>query len=412
MQWTQLQKIGFRFFSIYLFLFTMSNQFLPAFAFDPLWRKVVPWFAETFLALDIQTFTNGSGDTTYNYLSLLVYFIIALIGSIIWSVLDWERANYQKLFQWFVMLIRYYVIFQMILYGMAKLFYMQFQPPRLSQLVQTYGESSPMRILWTFMGQSKGYTIFAGAGELAGGLLLLSRRTTTLGAFVVFGVMANVMAMNFFYDVPVKILSSHLVLMALFLIALDYKRLANLFVFNHPTEIASYPPYFKNPKLEKAKDIVKWLLIGGGLIFSVFQMVKLTNQYGFNAPKPKLYGLYEVEEFIRNQDTIPPLLTDDTRWRRMIVQIKDRASIYDMTGSQRSFDFIPDSTANFVLMKPMTDSLASDTLYFSEPDSTHFRLEGIMENDTLNILMRRKLEADFLLRNRGFRWINETPFNR
>ena len=412
MQWTQLQKIGFRFLSIYLFLFTMSNQFFPSFAFDALWQKVVPWFAETFLSLDIQTFTNGSGDTTYNYLSLLVYLIIAVIGCIIWSVLDRERPNYKKLFQWFVMLIRYYVIFQMILYGMAKLFYMQFQPPRFSQLIQPYGESSPMRILWTFMGQSKGYTIFAGFGELVGGLLLLSRRTTTLGALVVFGVMANVMAMNFFYDVPVKILSSHLVLMSLFLIALDYKRLANLFMLNRPTEIASYPPYFSNPKFEKAKNIIKWLLIGVGLILSVIQMINLTNQYGFNAPKPKLYGLYEVEEFTRNQDTIPPLLTDQTRWRRMIVQNKDRATIYDMTNNQSYYDFIPDSTANFILMKPRGDSLASDTLYFSEPDSTHFRLEGVFKNDTINILMRRKLEEDFLLRNRGFRWINESPFNR
>ena len=35
-----------------------------------------------------------------------------------------------------------------------------------------------MGILWTFMGQSKGYTIFAGLGELVGGLLLLSRYTS------------------------------------------------------------------------------------------------------------------------------------------------------------------------------------------------------------------------------------------
>jgi len=68
-----------------------------------------------------------------------------------------------------------------------------------------------MGLLWTFMAASKGYQIFTGAAEVLGGILLLWKRTTTLGALTVFGVMANVMALNFFYDVPVKLLSTHLV---------------------------------------------------------------------------------------------------------------------------------------------------------------------------------------------------------
>ncbi|HFA48265.1 MAG TPA: hypothetical protein ENJ95_04515 [Bacteroidetes bacterium] len=258
MKWSVFRKIAFRFFASYLFLFIMSTQFVLSSVFDALWQKVVPWFAENILHLPekITVFSNGSGDTTYNYVSLLVYIAVSLLVAIVWSALDRKRGNYNKLLQWLVVLVRYYVVFQMLMYGFAKLFYMQFQPPRFSRLVQPYGDSSPMGLLWTFMGQSKGYTVFAGLGELVGGLLLLSRRTSTLGALVVFGVMANVMAMNFFYDIPVKILSSHLVLMSLFLIALDYKRLLNLFLLNRPTSPLSYPAYFENPKLEKAKEVV------------------------------------------------------------------------------------------------------------------------------------------------------------
>ena len=73
-----------------------------------------------------------------------------------------------------------------------------------------------MRLLWTLMGYSRPYAVFAGLGEVSAGLLLLSRRTSTIGALISFGVMLNVVMLNFCYDVPVKQFSSHLVLAALF----------------------------------------------------------------------------------------------------------------------------------------------------------------------------------------------------
>jgi hypothetical protein len=39
-------------------------------------------------------------------------------------------------------------------------------------------------------------------------------------------------------------------------------------------------------------------------------------------------------------------------------------------------------------------------------------LTGTVDNDPLEIRMRRKDPSEFLLVNRGFHWINELPFNR
>ena len=414
MHWSHLQKIIFRFCCCYLFFYTMSNQFLLSFAIEPMWQKIAPWFAENFLSLEneITVFTNGSGDTTYNYVCLLLYVLFSILMTIFWSVFDRSRNNYNYLLQWLTVLIRYYILYQMIIYGLAKVFYLQFQPPRFARLVQPYGDSSPMGILWTFMGQSKGYTIFAGLGELAGGLLLISRRTTTLGALVVLGVMANVMAMNYFYDVPVKILSSHLVLMSLFLLVLDGKRLLNLFLLNKNTEPKSFPPYFKNERLNKAKKIIKYLLVIGGLSYTVHETMESSKTYGPAAPKPQLHGLYEVETFVRNGDTIPPLMTDANRWKRFIVDWKNRAEIHSMTDQKQYYSFALDSTDTFFSVSSRRDSTMNDTLYFSEPDSAEFVLQGIFKGDTLNISFLKKKKEDFLLRNRHFRWINEYPFNR
>ena len=66
-------------------------------------------------------------------------------------------------------------------YGFAKVFPQQFGPPGPFKLIEPYGEFSPMGVLWSFMGASIPYVIFSGACEVAGGALVLFRRTTLLG---------------------------------------------------------------------------------------------------------------------------------------------------------------------------------------------------------------------------------------
>ena len=52
MHWNISQKIAFRFFAVYIFLYTMSYQFVASALFDKLWRLIVPWFAKHILQLE------------------------------------------------------------------------------------------------------------------------------------------------------------------------------------------------------------------------------------------------------------------------------------------------------------------------------------------------------------------------
>ena len=92
----------------------------------------------------------------------------------------------------------------------------------------------PMGVLWSFMGFSNVYQIFTGIGEALGSLLIVFRRTTTLGALLLCGVLANVALLNYTFDVPVKLFSTNLLLMAVFLAAPDAKRLFDVLVRNRP----------------------------------------------------------------------------------------------------------------------------------------------------------------------------------
>lgn len=415
MHWNISQKIAFRFFAVYIFLFTMSNQFVASGIFDKLWRIVVPWFAKNILQLekDITIFTNGSGDTTYNFVSLLVFALIAAIVTVVWTAFNPQKPQDSKLLDPLVVLVRYYIIFQMVTYGLAKLFYLQFQEPMFSRLIQPYGESSPMGLLWTFMGFSKGYTIMAGAAEFLGGMLLLFRKTRTLGAMVVFGVMVNVMAMNFFYDVPVKILSSHLVFLSVFLLVLDGKRLLNFLILNKEAPAREINHFITNPKIRRIKDYIKWGLVSIGLGLAFYQMFNLVSQYGPAAEKPPLYGLHEVETFERNGEIIPPLTTDSTRWDKLIIQRAGAARVHFMPNNRQFYDFKPDSLENFVLINVSGDTTGMlDTLFFTQPDSNLLELEGILASDTLKIRLKSRQKDSFLLMNRGFHWVSEYPHNR
>ena len=415
MHWNISQKIAFRFFAVYIFLFTMSNQFVASGIFDKLWRIVVPWFAKNILQLekDITIFTNGSGDTTYNFVSLLVFALIAAIVTVVWTAFNPQKPQDSKLLDPLVVLVRYYIIFQMVTYGLAKLFYLQFQEPMFSRLIQPYGESSPMGLLWTFMGFSKGYTIMAGAAEFLGGMLLLFRKTRTLGAMVVFGVMVNVMAMNFFYDVPVKILSSHLVFLSVFLLVLDGRRLLNFLILNKEAPAREINHFITNPKIRRIKDYIKWGLVSIGLGLAFYQMFNLVSQYGPAAEKPPLYGLHEVETFERNGEIIPPLTTDSTRWDKLIIQRAGAARVHFMPNNRQFYDFKPDSLENFVLINVSGDTTGMlDTLFFTQPDSNLLELEGILASDTLKIRLKSRQKDSFLLMNRGFHWVSEYPHNR
>jgi len=87
----------------------------------------------------VTVFTNGSGDTTYDYVVVFFITAVAVIASLVWSIFDKKTKSYNRLFYWLCVIIRYYVAITMLAYGFVKVFKLQF--PFLSpyQLLQPYG---------------------------------------------------------------------------------------------------------------------------------------------------------------------------------------------------------------------------------------------------------------------------------
>ncbi|RTQ52349.1 hypothetical protein EJV47_04855 [Hymenobacter gummosus] len=137
-------------------------------------------------------------------------------------------------------LLALYLSLILLRYGFVKVLATQF--PRLwANLDTAPAELTPMRVAWQFFGYSRGYQQFLGWGEVLPAVLLLFRRTRTLGAFVASVVMLNVFVVNVFFDVCVKIGSGSYLFFALLLLAQDADRLWQFFIGHRPAALRTLP---------------------------------------------------------------------------------------------------------------------------------------------------------------------------
>jgi hypothetical protein len=410
-------RLAFLFFTLYIVL--NPNGFLPFVdeAFEIYIKPfhiLVPWIGKHWLHLSypITSFTNGSGDTTYDLVMYVLIFLLSVIGCVIWTLLDRRHPGYPVLHYWLIALVRYYFAFTMINYGFGKLFKLQFPFPGLFGLLETYGSSSPMRLAWSFFGYSPGYNYFMGFAEMASGLLLLSRRTLRIGAIISLVVAANIMAVNYSFDVCVKLLSTTLVIMAAYLLYQHREHHFNFFFRNRTVEPdISGMPVFKKRWLGRSLVVFKYLLIVFVIGGDLYGISKYMKEYGARM-KPPLYGIYDVQTFVRNKDTLAPLTTDTVRWRKLIVSGTEYAGVRLMNDSSRTFTFKPDTVARKIVMTRRGDTTQKGYLEYALMGEDGMRLRGKWQGDSIFVTLKKDDINKFLLVNRGFHLVNETPFNR
>ena len=276
-------------------------------------------------------------------------------------------------------------------------------------MLQPVGDLSPMGLAWIFMGHSMVYNIFIGFAEVLGGLLMLFKKTVTLGSIIIIGVMTNVAMMNFTYDIPVKLFSIHLVLMATILMLIDGKRLWNFFFQNNSVEKVNFYSPFRNATASKILSVCKMLilvLVLGAVLIQCFIRFDAREQL---KSKSEFYGIWETQLFLKNSDTLPPLLTDSDRWRYFIVDKKRTASLKMMTDSLVHYKFAQNDQLGHISLTAKADTTKYYLSY--QIDSINLTLNGLFHNDSISVKFKRKPLEDFRLVNRKLHWVNEYPFN-
>jgi hypothetical protein len=411
----------FRFLFSYLVLYNFSPllDVIPVYgavlrqSYMEIWRAVAPWVGEHVLGVEVpyRPSATGYGDTTFGYVLVFCYLILALAATAVWTLLDRRRADYARLHEWLRVYVRFALASAMILYGAYKVLPEQFGAPFPSTLLQPIGESSPMGLLWTFMGASIPYVVFSGAAEMLGGLLLAARRTTLLGALVCIGVLSNVVMLNLSYDVPVKLYSSHLLLMAVFLVAPDLRRLASLFVWNRWVPPAEHRPLFASRQGNRAARVFSTVFILYVAAASLHRSHESRLQFADVATRQRLYGAWEVEELAVDGAVRPVPARDETLWRRLVFEWPGAIGIQYAHDTQvRGYELRLDPGPHRYTLCCDPKSKAAISFKLVEPDV--LALEGTVDGKQIRGRFRRMDDSRFPLISRGFHWITERPFNR
>jgi uncharacterized membrane protein YphA (DoxX/SURF4 family) len=422
--WSLPTRLAFRFGFVYLVLYGFPGPlgFLPGADWIFGWyvtatQKLVIWTGAHVLHLGqpVQYVPTGSGDTLHNYIENLLILAIAVVAMLVWSVLDRKRREYTYLYQWLRFYVRLVLGATLLSYGAAKVIKSQFPNPFLARLLEPYGDSSPMGLLWTFMGYSKPYNIFTGLVEMVGGALVIVPRLATLGALISVAAMANVFILNMAYDVPVKIYSLNLMLMGCFLLLPELRRLTNVFILNREAQPVVAPPFFRRRWLNLGMLAVQLLFLvycASAFLNRSYQGSKL---YGDLAPRPPLYGIYAVDEFSLEGQVRPPLWTDELRWRRVTFDLYNSVNLQTAEGPMQRYNGKLDLAAKTLQLSKRAGDPNWKANFTIEPDKSSpgmIALSGEMDGKKIQAKLRKVEVNNFLLNSRGFHWISEFPFNR
>lgn len=326
---------------------------------------VADWSASHVLGLPDPAAT--SFGTTRSWILLGSNAVLAAIVAIGWTLFaPVSSAREHSAHGWTRLLVRLSVAGTLCTYGLWKVLQIgQFDTPSLHRLLTPVGDLTPAALMWAFMGASPAYKLFTGFAEVGAGLLLFSRRTTTLGATLAVGVMSNVVMMNFAYDVPVKDTAVRLLVLSVFLLAPDLWRLTEVLVLER-TSISLPPPA---PRFSGRGELIMRAAVGTFAGWTLYAIVSTMYSPGFaswlrkpfsatnTADVSPFSGIYEVQAFSRNRTTLPPLATDTSRWWRIAIEVGGAATVWRGDGTQRSWFTFVDTAQHRLTMVAAADTV-------------------------------------------------------
>ncbi|WP_228002753.1 DoxX family protein [Nocardia australiensis] len=428
-RWNPLTRLAFRFGFVYfglfclifpqiLFVFTgYFTTLVPDSWIVGLWRPLGPiieWAGRRIFGTDVAlNLMSGSGDQKFIWAFVVCLLIVAVVATVAWTALDRHRPNYQRLNAWFLIFIRLCLGGQMLWYGLAKAIPTQMPEPSLTALLQPYGEFSPTSVLWNQVGSSPVYQILLGCAEVLGGLLLFLPRTATIGAMLSLVSMAQVFVLNMTFDVPVKILSLHLVLLSMVVLAPQARRLADMLVLQRPSEPATQPDPFRSRRVRAIAVAVQavlgiWIFTGG-----VHMGMKYWDQGGGGTPEPPLYGIWTVSEFTMDGYPVPPLTTDENRWQRLVFDISG-TTYQRMDGTLVPTLTNVDTAAHTIVVSgppatPDAQPAPIANFTFDQPTSDLLRLTGQLNGKPVTITLEQVDLDRYPVHRGGFHWVQEYP---
>jgi hypothetical protein len=429
-EWKGYEKWAFRIFAIYFFIQAVPLD----------WKFYRNLFAINWLHLrfsDIfyisrytpQFFSDSSsvgwGLNTFADWALIL--LVAIIGAVTWAIKDKGQTDYDKLYYWIRVIVRYRLAIGIIAYGFIKFFPLQSPYPSLSNLNTHYGEFSRWKLFSLSLGIVPNYESFLGVVEILAGSLLLFRKTSTIGALLVVVFTGNVFMSNLAYEGGEAAYSLYLVTLGLFLLTFDIVRLFTLIGLERPTQ----PNKFKLlllPKWQRGRLILKTLFIFFFVLLYGYKTWAAYHhnvyQYPQTAGLKDAAGLYDVSEFKINSTSLPYSATDTSRWKNVVfekwatlsigtnkpvkidlavteeINNQDADRLYEEAGSigRQYYSYQIDTANQQLVLQNKNRNYPNDklTLHYTRPNVSSLVLSDVEGRDTITAVLSR-IDKKYLL---------------
>lgn len=349
--WTGFQKSVFR----VLFLFLC----LQVFPFDPYYLKMLSMlkmssihYEDIFnLAHYYPRFLYGSGKLS----NWLICLSILLAGSLIWGILD-KSSEYNDLYYWLRVILRYRMALALIAYGFIKLTPIQFPEPSISNLNTSYGNFTAWKLFSMSLGVVPKYESVLGTIEIIAALLLLYRKAVPFACILIILFTGNVLISNLTYGGSESNYSCYLLLVTSFLFYYDAPRIFTLLTSSAPVQ----PSLFRLNLTKNWQKYSRLLLKSAFIFFFVIcygfrtTETRIGYQYPNSSGLASLTGFYDVKEFRINGYVHPYSPTDTIRWNNVVFEKWPTLSIgilSDIVIDSTYLDSIPklDNNRNYEL---------------------------------------------------------------
>lgn len=368
----------------------------------------------------------------------VVLLFIAFAGAAIWSrrvrnrgwaTPEAEQRSKDRQHYWIRSIVRYRLAIALLAYGFIKVYPLQSPYPSLSNLNTPYGDFTRWKLFSLSLGIVPSYEAFLGGVEITAALLLLFRKTASVGALIVVFFTGNVLMSNISYEGGEYVYCAYLISLAFFVLAADLERLANLLVFHRPATPNTFRPEYSQ-KQRRVRLAFKTLVFFFFVVLLGFRTRwgYLHDPYQFpeSAGLTKASGLYNVSFFRLNHDTLPYSPTDSIRWKNVVFEPWATLSIaanrpadidsansenvsagtdldktYELIGtngrSYYTYDF--DTTAHILTLRNKNGRDSSDRwqLHYDRPDSMHIVLSGLNAHQDSVYVVLDRIDKKYLL---------------
>src|SRR5262249_26429798 len=128
--WSGAKLLRFRFVACYFVLYGFASYVdtIPFFGvFADGYRSAMQWLTVWMgrhllhLSASLAIVPTGSGDTLRNYVQNFVVLSLAVVGSLVWSIVDSRRREYNVAHEWLMAFVRFSLAMTMFNYGFMKI---------------------------------------------------------------------------------------------------------------------------------------------------------------------------------------------------------------------------------------------------------------------------------------------------